>query len=102
MRSTEESYGLEYIEALVAGAVGIFPDLPWAHDILPSGYPFFYTTAAEAEALLYRAVTDTEACRHEIDRAAGGDFVAWLEARHDDDQFEKSIAERVEEWFGGS
>ncbi|MBK9739881.1 MAG: glycosyltransferase [Actinobacteria bacterium] len=100
--STEESYGLEYIEALVAGAVGIFPDLPWAHDILPSGYPFFYTTAAEAEALLYRAVTDTEACRHEIDRAAGGDFVAWLEARHDDDQFEKSIAERVEEWFGGS
>ncbi len=98
--STEESYGLEYIEALVAGAVGIFPDLPWAHAILPAGYPFLYTTPAQAEELLYRAVTDTEACRREIDRAAGGSFVEWLRERHDDDHFERAIADRVQEWFG--
>ena len=96
----DESYGLEYVEALVAGAVGVFPDRPWARAILPERYPFFYRTPAEAEAMLYRAVTDTEACRRELDQAAGGDFVAWLGARHDDDQFDRAIVARVREWFG--
>lgn len=98
--AVEESYGLSYIEALVAGAVGIFPDRPWARAILPERYPFFYRTAAEAEDLLYRAVTDTAACRRELDAAAGGSFAEWLRARHDDDLFEKAIADRVHEWFG--
>lgn len=98
--ATEESYGLEYIEALVAGAIGVFPDRPWARAILPTRYPFFYSTPAEAESLLYRAVTDTAACRRELDDAAGGSFAEWLRARHDDDMFEKAIADRVSEWFG--
>ena len=97
--SQEESYGLEYIEALAAGAVGIFPDLSWAHEILPPGYPFFYKTSHEAEELLYRAVTDTAACRQELDACAGGDFSAWLQERHSDDQFDKAIVERMHEWF---
>ena len=98
--AVEESYGLEYIEALVAGAVGVFPDLPWARAILPEGYPFFYRTTAEAEAMLYRAVTDTATCRQELDDAVDGSFAQWLRARHDDDLFEKAIADRVTEWFG--
>jgi hypothetical protein len=98
--ATEESYGLEYIEALVAGAVGVFPDRPWVRAILPAKYPFLYRTPAEAEEMLYRAVTDTAACRRELDEAADGDFAVWLRARHDDDQFEKAIADRVAEWFG--
>jgi len=98
--ATEESYGLEYIEALVAGAVGIFPDRPWARAILPGAYPFVYRTPAEAEVLLHRAVTDTAACRRELDVAAGGDFATWLRERHDDDHFERAIADQVEEWFG--
>ena len=98
--ATEESYGLEYIEALVAGAIGVFPDRPWVRAILPSGYPFVYRTPAEAEDLLYRAVTDTAACRRELDEASGGSFAEWLKARHDDDLFEKAIADRVHEWFG--
>ncbi len=98
--ATEESYGLEYIEALVAGAVGIFPDRPWARAILPEAYPFCYRTPAEAEAMLLRAVTDTAACRRELDEAAGGSFAQWLRDRHDDDTFEHAIAERVAEWFG--
>lgn len=98
--AVEESYGLEYIEALVAGAVGVFPDLPWARAILPATYPFMYRTAAEAETMLYRAVTDTAACRQELDDAVGGSFAQWLRARHDDDLFEKAIADRVTEWFG--
>ncbi len=98
--ATEESYGLEYIEALVAGAVGVFPDRPWARAILPEGYPFLWTTPVEAEEMLYRAVTDTAACRAELDVVAGGSFAEWLRSRHDDDQFEKAIADRVKEWFG--
>lgn len=96
----EESYGLAYVEALVAGAVGVLPDRDWAHALVPSGYPFFYRTVDQAEAMLFRAVTDTAACRAEIDAAAGGDFASWLAARHDDDQFEHAIVERVQQWFG--
>ena len=97
--STDESYGLEYIEALVAGAVGIFPDRAWARAILPEDYPFFYRTPAEAEAQLFRAVTDTAACRAELDVAAGGSFAEWLRARHDDDRFDEAIVARVGQWF---
>lgn len=96
----DETYGLEYVEALVAGAVGVFPDRSWARAILPQGYPFLYSTAGQAEAMLYRAVTETAACRAELDRCAGGDFVAWLGARHDDDQFDRAIVAKVKEWFG--
>ena len=98
--ATEESYGLEYIEALVAGAIGVFPDRSWVRAILPAGYPFLYTTAAEAEDMLIHAVTEPDAARAELDAVAGGSFIEWLRARHDDDLFEKEIADRVAEWFG--
>lgn len=96
----EESYGLEYIEALVAGAVGVFPDRAWVRAILPEEYPFVFRTPAEATEMLYRAVTDTAACQRELDKAADGDFALWLRTRHDDDQFDKAITDRVSEWFG--
>jgi hypothetical protein len=96
----EESYGLEYIEALVAGAIGVFPKAAWAQAILPAGYPFCYSSPAEAEAMLLRAVTDTEACRRELDAAVGGSFAHWLRDHHSDDAFESSIQEHVHRWFG--
>jgi hypothetical protein len=96
----EESYGLEYVEALVAGAVGIFPDRPWVRGIVPEGYPFVYRTAEEAESMLLRAVTDTASCRAEMDLAAHGNFSGWLRARHDDDTFDHVVTARVQEWFG--
>ncbi len=98
--ATDESYGLAYVEALAAGVVGILPDRPWARALVPDGYPFLYRTAAEAEEMLVRAVTDTAACRAEMDAAAGGSFIEWLKARHNDDVFEQAIVERVREWFG--
>ena len=98
--ATDESYGLEYIEALLAGAVGVLPDRPWARAILPSRYPFLYGSRAEAESMLFRAVTDTEACRRQADAAAGGSFAHWLRARHSDDQFDAAIVEQVKHWFG--
>jgi hypothetical protein len=98
----EETYGLEYIEALLAGAVGVFPDLAWARAIVPEDYPYFYRTSGEAEAMLLRAVTDTAACRAELDAAAGGSLRDWLSQHHNDDAFETSIAEHVRRWFGHS
>ncbi len=98
--AVEESYGLAYVEALAAGVVGVLPDRPWARALVPEGYPFFYRTPAEAEELLFRAVTDTAACRREMDAAAGGAFLDWLKARHNDDVFEQAIEARVKEWFG--
>jgi len=96
----DESYGLEYIEALLAGAVGIFPDKDWAHAVLPPDYPFFYKTQAEAETMVLRAVTDTLACRQELDAAAGGSFAEWLREHHDEDQFENTMVDSIEKWFG--
>lgn len=98
--ASEESYGMMYVEALAAGAVGIFPNEPWAHALVPDLYPFFYDTAAQAEEMLFRAVTDTEACLQEMDKATGDSFQEWLRARHDDDVFERVIVDRVREWFG--
>lgn len=98
--ATEESYGLEYVEALAAGAVGVFPDLPWARALLPAGYPYLYRTPDEAADQLERAVTRPAACRRELDAAAGGSFVRWLTAHHDDDAFDRTVVERVRDWFG--
>lgn len=98
--ASDESYGLAYVEALVAGAVGVLPDLPWARALLPEGYPFQYRTTDEAAAMLERAVTDTEGCRAALDACADGDFAGWLRGRHDDDRFEASLVAAVREWFG--
>lgn len=96
----EESYGLEYVEALVAGAVGVLPDAAWARALVPEGYPFLYRTPTQAEDMLYRAVTDTKACRAELDSVAGGSFEGWLRARHSDDAFDRAITSQVRTWFG--
>ena len=50
--------------------------------------------------MLFRAVTDTDACRRQVDAAAGGSFAEWLRARHSDDQFDAAIVAQVERLFG--
>ena len=97
--ATDESYGLEYVEAMVAGAIGIFPDLPWARALLPEGYPYLYADAAQAEELLMRAVTDPAGCRAPLDACTGGSFVAWLREQHDDSQFEERLEVALQRWF---
>lgn len=97
--SADESYGLQYLEALAAGAVGVFPDLPWARALLPQGYPFLYGSDAQAEEMLYRAVTDPEGCRRQV-AATAGDIDEWIRARHSDDRFEQAIADFAAQRFG--
>ncbi|MCI6574609.1 MAG: glycosyltransferase family 1 protein [Actinomycetaceae bacterium] len=96
----EESYGIEYVEALGAGVVGIFPDLPWARALVPPEYPFFYSTQEEAQKMLWRAVVDTAACRDELDACAGGSLQRWIGEHHSDDAFDERLTEKVQQWLG--
>jgi hypothetical protein len=95
----EESYGLEYVEAMAAGVVGILPDTGWARALVPEGYPFLWRTPDEAEALLLHAVREPEACRAELNALAGGDFTAWIAAKHNDSSFEDALLRKITEWF---
>lgn len=97
--ASEESYGLSYVEALGAGAVGVFPDEEWARALLPEGYPFVYRSKEEAEQMLYRAVTDPDGCRQELDELTGG-FLDWVNAHHSDDVFDREVIDFVEKTWG--
>jgi hypothetical protein len=107
--ATEEAYGLEYVEALMAGAVGILPDRPWARRLVPEGYPFLYEGKTQAEQMLLRAVTSPDQCRAEVDavaaRALGssttsGALQAWIQENHNVADFDEQFKAQVAEWFG--
>lgn len=98
--ATEESYGLSYVEAMGAGAIGILPDRQWARALVPERYPFLYSTPSQAADMLERAVTETEDCREELDGLVGGSFRRWIQDHHSDDAFDREIVERVRDWFG--
>ncbi|MDK6927566.1 glycosyltransferase family protein [Actinotignum timonense] len=100
--AAEESYGLSYVEALGAGALGVFPDVPWARALLPENYPFLYPDGDEAAAaaMLTRVLTRTAQCRADLDAACGGSFREWIAAHHSDDAFDREIVAAVQRWFG--
>lgn len=98
--ASEESYGIAYVEALGAGAIGIFPDLEWARALVPAGYPFFYRDANEAKEMLARAVTDTAACRAQMEACVEGTLSEWIARHHSDDAFDSALVECVTKWFG--
>lgn len=97
--ATEESYGLEYVEAMAAGVIGVLPDTSWARALVPPGYPFLWRDPAEAEQMLLRAVREPDACRAELDALADGNFTAWVAAKHDDSSFEAALLSTLREWF---
>lgn len=97
--ATEEAYGISYVEAMGSGVIGVFPDLPWARALLPEHYPYLYSSASQAEDMLYRAVTEPAECRRELDTAAGGSFTEWINEHHSDDAFDREVVTRVNEWF---
>ena len=98
--ASEESYGLSYVEAMGAGAIGILPDRHWARALVPEGYPFLYRTTAEAADMLERALTDSAACRRRLDELVEGSFQQWIEDHHSDDAFDREIVTAVRDWFG--
>ncbi|AKT51014.1 glycosyltransferase [Arsenicicoccus sp. oral taxon 190] len=98
--ATQESYGLEYVEAMIEGVIGILPDVGWARALVPASYPYLYDSPAVAEEMLAQALTQPQECRRALDACAGGSFADWLRARHDDDDFERAFTTRVRQWFG--
>lgn len=96
----EESYGIEYVEALGAGVIGIFPDLPWAHALVPPNYPFFYKTVDEAKNLLWQALAKPAEARKKMDAAAGESIQKWIGEHHSDDVFDDALIASVTKWLG--
>ena len=98
--ASQESYGLSYVEALGAGVIGVLPDEDWARALVPDDYPYFYGDKSTAEALLYRAVTEPEACMRELDQLVDGSFVEWIQDNHSDDTFDQELQDSIRTWFG--
>lgn len=95
----EESYGLSYVEAMGAGAIGAFPDLEWARNLVPPDYPFFYDTEAQAVEMLAKAVENPQGCRQQLDELVGGSFSGWVSDHHSDDVFDREVVAAVNNWF---
>ena len=94
-----EAYGFEYLEALVAGAIGVFPDAAWARKTVPEDYPYFYRTTDEAVSMLKDVLRDPETARNAINDAAGGSLREWILANNERSGGNEAIRKQIEEWF---
>lgn len=94
-----EAYGFEYLEALVAGAVGVFPDAAWARKTVPEDYPYFYRTTDEAVSMLKDVLRDPETARNAINDAAGGSLREWILANNERSGGNEAIRKQIVEWF---
>lgn len=54
--SSYEGFPFGFLQIAASGMLTLFPDRPWARDTMPSGYPWFYKTDAEALVLVQRAL----------------------------------------------
>ncbi len=97
--ATAEAYGLEELEALVAGVIGVMPKLPWVEVLVPTGYPYLYNSDAEAAMMLENVLRDPKAARRAIDESAGGSIKDWVFAKHARAAGNEAIENQVKEWF---
>jgi hypothetical protein len=95
----EEAYGLEYLEALLAGAIGIFPHLPWAASLVPAFYPYLYATEDQAAEMLTEVLSDPDAARRAVDESAGGSLSEWIIEHHTRAVGNDAIRSQIGEWF---
>lgn len=101
--STDESYGIGYLESLYAGLIGIFPDKPWVYQIVPAGYPFIFSSDDEAEQMLYFALTKRAEALDMINeraRACGTDSIQhWIAQFHNAKTFDEGFVRLVNEFY---
>lgn len=97
--ATEESSGLGYLEALMAGCVGVFADRPWSRELLPPGYPFRYRSESEGIEMLQRALTQPQVCRDEVDKAIGCPLGDWVRTHYRPDTFDEILVSTLRSWF---
>ena len=61
--SSDESYGLAFMEAMMAGAVPVFPDVGWAHVLVGKDWPLLFSSRQDAHAMVTWACRDLGAAR---------------------------------------
>lgn len=97
--SSDESYGIGFLESLYAGLIGIFPDKAWSRQILPPDYPFLFRNDEEAEQMLYLALTRPEACRQMMNRSCNRPIGEWVAEHHNASTFDREFVELVEGFY---
>ena len=101
--SSDESYGIGFLESLYAGLIGVFPDKAWSRQILPPAYPFLFSNDTEAEEMLYLALTRPQWCREQADFAAQQDgslgMQNWIREKHNAVTFDREFVELVEKFY---
>ncbi len=95
----EEAYGLEYLEALLAGAVGVFPHQPWAAHLVPAFYPYLYATEDQAAEMLEEVLSDPAAAPRAVDESAGGSLKEWILANHTRSVGNEALRAQIADWF---
>lgn len=95
----EEAYSLEYLEALLAGVVGVLPCREWVKGVVPDGYPYLYSSEEEAADMLEEVLRDPQAARARVDEASGGSIRDWILANHARAAGNKAIYEKIQDWF---
>lgn len=83
-----------------AGVIGVFPDLDWAHALVPADYPFFYRSVEEAKNMLWQVLVKPAEARKKMDAAAGGSIQKWIGEHHSDDVFDEALIQHVVDWLG--
>lgn len=97
--SRDEAYGFEYMEALLAGAVGVVPRTDWVREQLPEGYPFIYDDREQAVTMLEKVLKDPVSARAAVDECADGSMHDWILAHHTRSAGNDVIMRQIEEWF---
>lgn len=61
--SKMESYGMQYWELLVSGAVGVFCRAAWSEQVLGADYPFLFSSVAEGKEMMIAVLDDLQYAR---------------------------------------
>lgn len=101
--SSDESYGIGFLESLYAGLIGVFPDRAWCRQILPPEYPFLFGNDEDAEQMLYMALTKPDLARRLMNHAARADghdtIQQWVAAKHNAATFDREFVELVDGFY---
>lgn len=95
----EEAYGLEYLEALLAGAVGVLPAVSWAQGLVPATYPYLYADNDQAADMLAEVLGDPQAARKAADDSAGGSLSGWITQNHVGSVGDEALRDQIADWF---
>jgi hypothetical protein len=89
----DESYGVQYAELMLAGAVGLFPDRDWVDTLVPRSFPLRFDSVDKARQLLRAVLAQPDAAR----KLMVGP-VAALRREHRPELFDDAFVKQLHEW----